>query len=277
MLIRGVHQGRTKPPYGARIDWSHPMARGLVCCLLFDEPGGKPIDLATGIAATPTNGPTKRVHLYGPEFKFVAASDQYIALGDPARLQITGAITIAAEYRLDSTPALNNAFQIAAKDKDTGGRAYNLDVNLAAVNSGARFYINGGGAGGSADLVGEGRNPVTGDDRQVIGTYRSGDRQLGLYVNGGLVASKIASAASIPSATANVLVGRREYAGFTNPFDGSIRYVLIWNRFMPAQEARQLYDPRTRWAFLTPARARTTGAPAAPVGGGARSQVVVVG
>jgi hypothetical protein len=43
---------RLKPPFGAvEIDWSHPLARGLVSCFLLNEGGGSPLDLATGLAA----------------------------------------------------------------------------------------------------------------------------------------------------------------------------------------------------------------------------------
>jgi hypothetical protein len=43
---------RVKPPFGAvEIDWTHPLAQGLVSCFLLNEGGGEPLDLATGLVA----------------------------------------------------------------------------------------------------------------------------------------------------------------------------------------------------------------------------------
>jgi hypothetical protein len=41
-----------KPPIGATIDWSHPLAQGLVGCWMFNEGGGIPINIVSGVQAT---------------------------------------------------------------------------------------------------------------------------------------------------------------------------------------------------------------------------------
>jgi Concanavalin A-like lectin/glucanases superfamily len=44
---------RVKPPFGSvEIDWSHPLAQGLVSCFLLNEGGGAPVDLVTANSAT---------------------------------------------------------------------------------------------------------------------------------------------------------------------------------------------------------------------------------
>ena len=48
IAYRTGYRRRTKPPLGSRIDWSHPLATGLVGCFLLNENGGTTVfDLAS--------------------------------------------------------------------------------------------------------------------------------------------------------------------------------------------------------------------------------------
>lgn len=210
-----------------------------------------------GAVPLPVNGPkVAGVQRFSQGYRLVSASDQYVNLGNPTALQITGAISIFAWYSLTTAPSGAN-FQLVTKDKDTGGRAYTLDVShhASAINGGARLYINGGGATGTPNIAVEGRNPVAGDCRFVCGTYQP-STIVRMYVNGVQAATSSggASDASIPTATANVLIGRREYAGFTEPFNGIIGHVGICNKTLTASEVANLYGNASWSLYWVPGR-----------------------
>lgn len=212
---------------------------------------------AGSMGPLPTNAPTMQPieGSHGTAMKFVAASDQYVTLGNPVGLQITSAITISCWYRLASVPSNGSAYRLVTKDKDTGGRAYGMDVfrsDASAPDSGVRFYINGGaGAGVFNNISREGIAPAANDLKHAVGIFnpQSGGLACQVYVNGAANPSLFSATAdaSIPTATANVLIGRAEYSGFTNPFDGNIWDVRIYNRALFPDEVYTLYDPETRW------------------------------
>src|SRR3990167_5778401 len=78
---------------------------------------------------TLTNTPTAAAGQIDGAADFESSSDQYINVGNGASLQITGDLTLSAWIKLESLPASNGvAYQVIAKDKDTGGRAYTFDV-----------------------------------------------------------------------------------------------------------------------------------------------------
>jgi hypothetical protein len=173
---------------------------------------------STPANGTLTNTPTATTGQINGGANMVQASNQHISLGDPSKLQITGSLTLEAwVYKANNTPG-----QIIAKDKDTGGRAYNLDFDSTGVVF--RFYINGGG----------------GSNLKISGTksYSTWYYVTGQYDTSGSIKVNVSDAdpvsgtgadSSIPSATANALIGRREYTGFTNNWDGIIDEVRISN------------------------------------------------
>ncbi len=235
-----------KPPLGTGINWSHPLAKGLVGCWVFNEKaGGKVFDMARKSDGTLVNSPTWKNYFGGAGINFLAASDQYIDItGNPTPLQITSNLSIATHYHLpNAISGVTIGRQLVAKDKNTGGRAYTLEIveGIApATDKGVRFYINGGGST-ITNRATENRVPVTGDDRQVIATYQPGVK-LNVYINGLLNCQNSGTAdASINTATADVYIARRSYTGYTNPFNGIIKYVYIWNRTLTPNEVYQLY------------------------------------
>lgn len=222
---------------------NHPHASGLVLDLPISENAGTVVrDTIFGLQGTFPNSVTWQTKKYGVESLLTATENQYILLGNPTQLQITDDITILCYHRLTST----GNFQLVAKDNNTGGRAYTLDTTSAG---GVRFYINGGGGG---DLLDESRAQVTGDERIVVGQYRKSDKAIRLFIDGLMVRSGTADTSGIPTATANVLIGRREYSGAEQPLNGSVAWVRIWHRFLSAKEiADECADP---WAIYRPRR-----------------------
>lgn len=228
---------RSLQPPTAMVNWGHPITQGLRGAWLMNPGGTSLIDLVNGIPGVLTNGPTRGLARYGSRVLFAAASDQYVNAGNPVALQITGDITVATRYSLTSSPAVNASYQLVTKDKDTGGRAYTFDVynNVSASLSGARWYVNGG-TSGTGSIINEQRSPVAGDDRSVLGTYNT-TGEMAFYLNGLLSGSLTGAGTSINTATANVLFGRREYVGYTEPLDGALYYVYIWARALTPSEA----------------------------------------
>ncbi len=243
----------TKPPPGVQLNTGHPLATALVGAWLFNEgagPSTRNLVAPVGVG-TLTNGPSWSPQ-GGGGLSFAVASDQSVNAGNPAALQITGSITVATHYRLRTGPP-TNGYMLVAKDKDTGGRAYTLDVS-PTVAWGARFYINGGSGDGTTNIALEGVTAAAGDERAVAGVYDVSIPLVRLYVNGVAKNTSVATDASIPTATANVLFGRREYSGFEAPLDGWLRYVYIWQRALkPAEIAQVAADP---YVLVVPPRRR---------------------
>jgi hypothetical protein len=164
--------------------------------------------------------------------------NESVNAGTASSLQTTGNLSIGAWIKLTSQPALDtNAYQIVAKDKDSGGRAYAFDYYNLTGNRHLRFYINGGA--GSNKLEGT-TALATGVWYYVAATYSTGG-VITLYINGAQEAQGSGAATSIPSASANVTIGAREYTGFEDYFNGSIDDVRIYNRTLSAAEVASLY------------------------------------
>jgi hypothetical protein len=154
---------------------------------------------------------------------FVKASSQRISLGNPASLQITGSITLSTWVKLTT----NADGMIIAKDKDSGGRAYVLD-HANFVNK-FRFYVNGGG-NLALNEVRSTTLPSTGTWYHLTATLdTSGSGTMKIFVNGVAETTLTPSSTSIPAATANVLLGGREYTGFLDYLNGNLDNVTIAN------------------------------------------------
>lgn len=163
---------------------------------------------------TLTNTPTAITGKIGGAARFVHASDQYINLGNPSKLQITSNLTLAAWIR--TTDQYQNG-QIVSKDKDSGGRAYALDTAGGDI----RFAINGG-----SDLTTAAGALTANTWYYVVGVYTPSSPSK-LYINGSVTTNGGNGPSSINSASANVLIGRREYASFEQSWDGDIDEVRI--------------------------------------------------
>lgn len=242
--------GRAKRPFWPFVGTpGHWQGQGLVAwCPLMHGPLWQ--DLSQHTDALAVNGPTlATMPGFGSVFKFATASDQYINLGNPTALQLSG----TAPYTLSAwvhPVTVATGQQILAKDKDTGGRAYTLDLD---PTNGFRFYINGGAGGIGIELFHQATAPSAGVTSHVCVTVKQTDPYVSLFVNGRLAADGAGSGSppNTPSATANVLIGRREYTGFEQPFDGYIWDVRIYSRSLSAAEVYALYDPASRWALYS--------------------------
>ncbi len=219
---------------------------------LNDGSGTKATDFSgRGNTGTLTNSPTWVNGKFGKALKFSAASTQYVDVGNPTALQITGDMTISTWVKLDSLPSAGDAYQLVAKDNDTGGRAYTFDVYndtggaiYGTNGTVARLYINGGAGNqdNGSNLIASNVILSVGVWYHVVGVYNTSGT-LDLYINGvSAHAQRTGESSSIPSATASVFLGAREYPGVEGYLDGTMDEVRIYNRSLSAAEVKALYN-----------------------------------
>jgi len=128
---------------------------------------------------------------------------------------------------------------LVAKDGDTGGRAYTLDIKQSTGQ--LRFYINGGGGSFIVNSTAGLTNDTWGF---VVGTYdhAADGGTLKIYKDGVLSQTATGAGGSIPTATAHVLIARRSYTGAETPLDGSMDDVRIYNTTLDATAISDLFD-----------------------------------
>jgi len=68
---------------------------------------------------TLANGPARAIGRIGQALNF-DGSDDYVNLGNPTSLQITGNLTISAWVKMAAELPVDGAYMIVAKDKNTG-------------------------------------------------------------------------------------------------------------------------------------------------------------
>lgn len=149
-------------------------------------------------------------------------TNQSVNVGNGASLGITGAITVNAWIFMPSLPGSNVEWMIFTKDKDSGGRAYTFEMANNFFGNGINtvaFYINGGA--NSNERVVATTDMSANTWYHVAATFTP-STNLKIYVNGTLEGTTSTTDATIPTATANVVIGAREYSGFENPFAGKI-------------------------------------------------------
>jgi len=113
-----------KPPLGAMIDWSHPLAAGLVGAWVFSEGTGTTVgDLARvyGADGALTNGPTWTIGPNGAGLSVASASSQYVACGSipslsgasSASIFVMGRRVSGAKLPVGALQSVNNQFGVS--------------------------------------------------------------------------------------------------------------------------------------------------------------------
>ena len=165
--------------------------------------------------------------------KFPGNMDDYIDLGNPPQLQITGAMTLAAWARIDDYETNG---RIVAKQLGGANKCWSLNVEGEKYGRVGAFHI----AENNNDLI-----LGTTQDRlefepdewfHIAGVYDPG-KSVSIYINGEL---DNAVTENVPDTQfnndANVNIGRRQDCC---PMNGSIDDVIIWSRALSADEIRQ--------------------------------------
>lgn len=166
---------------------------------------------------TGSGGVTPFTNTYSMSFDGV---DEYFDVGNPASLQITGALTISAWVKT----ADNGDAIIVSKDDQTN-RCFSFSANLPGGGSNytSLYLFNGGAATGvvSNTLL------TAGTWNHVMGVFNP-STYMRIYVNGVLNKENTTSIpASIDNDPANFLIGKGLTAGYH--FYGNIDEIAIWN------------------------------------------------
>lgn len=270
--LRGF--GRRKPSVAqARIDWSHPLARGLVGAWLFNEGGGTiAYDLSgKGNKGTLTSSPVWSVGFFsGPSLSF-DGSASYVDLGTDASLN-PSAVTAAAWVKASS---LANTYStvISRTDSSVPQSYYTLLVKSTGKLA---FYV-----WGNADINydGTGANTISVDNWYHLALTYDSSAGLKGYFNGFLDGSAAANGV-LTSKSVTATVGKdTNTAG--RIWNGLIDFPAIWNRALSAAEVAWLYaEPFAFMQQWAPKRAFFGPAAAAPAVGAfqaawARPQAII--
>lgn len=200
-------------------------AAGVAASYSMNEGAGTSITdtSGNGITGTLTNGPTWVAGKYSNAVKFDGSND-YINLGNPAVLQMTGSMTVSAWIYATANPTDDG--QIVAKSDESSGWQLKTSPDTGVHT----FGIKAGGAQRYSATV-----------RQlntwyyVTGVYNATAKTLDIYVNGvlnnGVLIGTIP--ASQTNASVNVNIGRRTNGYY---FQGTIDDVRIYNRALTVAE-----------------------------------------
>ncbi len=150
----------------------------------------------------------------------------YVDVGNPASLQITGALTVSAWVKRD-TNASQNQYVIVSKDNtaSTSSRGYLLNVN--PTTSKFQFVIFYDSVG-SVELVASTSSVVAEQWTHIMGVNDGTD--LKIYINGVLENTNVGGGGVINNTSADFNIGRRfgsnTALGYWN---GKIDEVAVWN------------------------------------------------
>ena len=165
--------------------------------------------------------------------KFPGNMDDYIDLGNPPQLQITGAMTLAAWVRIDDYETNG---RIVAKQLGGANKCWSLNVESEKYGRVGAFHI---AEDNNALILGITQDRLGFEPDEwfhVAGVYDPG-KSVSIYINGELDNS---ITDNVPDEQfnndANVNIGRREDCC---PMNGSIDDVIIWSRVLSVDEIRQ--------------------------------------
>ncbi len=241
------HAGQ-KPFLGARLDPTHPLARGLMAAYHLNEGGGTTLNDATGRSpATVAGGPPWISGPQGAALRFAGTGAQYAATPDAPWLA-TGAGDVTYEVWANPSPA-QTGFLLTKRDSSV----YTQTSLLIAGNS------EGGTAGsnfcmllyqGGATAPQRGFKSVAavadGNWHHFVGVYNGSTASASLYVDGVAVPVTVDYNAGTPPNVTNtepLSIGAGAQGGAL-PLTGSVAVARAWSRTLSAAEVATLYtDP----------------------------------
>jgi len=250
-----------KPIRAIQLNKSHPFARGLVGCWLFNEgTGGKVFDLS-GYQNTGTlyNGVSWGSGKYGSALEF-DGSDDYVRTVGVNPIPSSGDFTIAGWVYCsgkgggttdDRMTAFGSCTWVSANKGIALARNPNTD-DLTA-------YWGDGVSGTGKILIVDISSVNNGKWYHVVLIYRSVNTTLNGYVNGLIEGSGVSQAYA--DSGQNFRVGHSADRSPTEAYwNGRVGSVFIWNRALSAAEIAQLYrepfcifDIATKLGLLYPA------------------------
>lgn len=244
---------KLKPPLGARVNWSHPLAQGLLGCWLINEGGGaSTLEQRHLLAGTLTAGARWVQNGQSPAVECYSNLGGYFTTPFHADWN-QARCTVAALCR--HITAGNNANPIiASRNYDGTSVPFVLDTSFSfgGVYGGFAFFDGAWHRTATAtDVRGDGLTHM------ITGSYDGAT--LKYYIDGRLDAS-LSYAGAMNTANAQPFdIGR--YANDTVNFDGYAYGVWFWNRALTEGAIRQ--HALAPFAMVAPARSPWLDAPAA--------------
>lgn len=236
MIITQRKKFAIKPTAGFGIDWSHPIARGLIGCWLFGEGGGNSIqNLASLTPAIKTGTPTWAQGRFGPAPNFVAGSGSYYAAPFDARYN-TGFMTLAAWIR--GAPSASTA-AIIDRDTETGlNRIFQFRLTTSSTKL---HFVPFFSAAPVVTFVGA--TTINDNKWHHVAAVLDGVNCT-LYVDGHIDFTVAETRGVDTTGSVGLRIGAHSDAGATSVFDGIIDTPMMWNRGLSHGEIRQLViDP----------------------------------
>jgi hypothetical protein len=211
-----------KPLLGARIDDSHPLAKGIVSCWLFNETSG---NRAHDVCRKRNHGTLTNMSPQTLTSGFSSAgiefdgSDDYVVIGKP---EIYNEITVVALFKTPN-PTTNQEI-ITFQNEGITLRSYH------STPHGPAFYVTTAVATSAAALP---ANEWT----HLVGTYKPGFESI--YVNGTLRGSNAAYTGTITNSALKNYIGI--HSGLAaNKFSGTMAHIMLYNRALSANEVADL-------------------------------------
>lgn len=223
-----------KPPVGASLNTSHPLAQGLQAFWLFNEGGGTTLyDLSGNNNTASLTGTTwQQFGNQGTSLNFVGSNSTY------------GSVPYAP-----SLNPSNQDFSIAAWFYNTGSSGERIIINH---QSHYRLKLQGGGRAaldGSTGATASVTVPTANAWHLVVVTFQNSSSTGKIYLDGKLDNTQVGSLAY--SGNTNVIdIGRTSFFGGISNWIGNIGQIMLWGRILGADEIQKLYtDP---YAMLQP-------------------------
>ncbi|MGG1515612.1 LamG-like jellyroll fold domain-containing protein [Paenibacillus oryzisoli] len=204
---------------------------GLVGYWNFDETSGVAAADSTGngLNGTLTGGPVWTAGHTNNALSF-DGSDDYVDLGNPSKLRLTGAMSLSAWVYLDS---FTSAGRIISKQGPSGSRGWSLNLE---TDGKASFQIASSGT--ALQIVNTATAIPANQWVHLVGVYEPGTA-LRIYVNGVLSNANTTSiAASQYNSNLNVNIGRRPSSELY--FEGKIDEVRLYNKSLTTPEVADL-------------------------------------
>lgn len=241
-----------KPPMGSQIDFSHPLARGLVGCWLMNEGSGNKIyDLSSnGNDGTLKNGPVWKPGRDGVALSF-DGTDDYVDCGNRLVLSISQALTILAWVKING--AQQNKGIITKYYAGGGKRSYGIYTDENSLTRKVTFTYQRNAGTYTADDTVTSASQLSDNIFTQVACVFIPSTSATVFMNGVRDAQDVVDIQSgIAGSTANLWLGN---SGDNQRFSGLISSVSIYNRALSAAEIQDLYvnpyafihDPHKYW------------------------------
>lgn len=219
------------PPSGARVNWGHPLSRGLVGYYLFNEKGGQKVNSSTALGVgSLINNPVWSGSQYGTSITFDGGT-QYAQL--PVSINVAGDFTLSLLVKFNSVAS--------------NGQLYSEWVNPVGKNififlngSDQRVYFYRGDVSGNQDGTPAISNALTTGVWYNLIFTQAGTLKT-IYVNAVSSFTATATYTGYVGSNGGQIGAWNNNGTFFNYTSAAFNNIRMYNRALSAQEVLQLY------------------------------------